>query len=87
MEFSCKITVKCGEEVAKNIASALSHEGKVGRADARIFIKKDGVEIDIKALDAVSLRATANAFLRMLSIIDEVERHEKRGVGKRDSGV
>ena len=87
MEFSCKIIVHCGREEAENIGGALSHEGKVGRANAHISIKNDGVEIDIKALDAVSLRATANAFLRILTIIDEVERYEKRGVGKGDRRV
>jgi tRNA threonylcarbamoyladenosine modification (KEOPS) complex Pcc1 subunit len=54
---------------------SLSHEGNVSnRAGTRISEKNNKLQLDIEANDVVALRATANAFLRALQVIDEVRK-------------
>jgi len=54
---------------------AISHEGNVGSRAATAIKEKDNtLHIDIEAQDVVALRATTNAFLRALQVIDEVRK-------------
>lgn len=55
--------------------NAISHEGSVGsRSRSRVREKDNILYIDIEAADVVAMRATANAFLRALQVIDEVRK-------------
>ncbi len=55
-------------------AIAVSHEGNVGRASSEVSKKGNDLIISIKADDVVALRATANAYLRALQVIEEVKK-------------
>ncbi len=75
VEFSIRIccTYK-DEKKAEAAETAIAHEGKIGRAETKISREKNTLEIIINSRDIVSLRATANAFLRALSVFEEVDR-------------
>jgi len=54
---------------------AVSHEGGVGNRSKTRLARKDNVlTLEIEAEDAVALRATANAFLRALQVVEGVEK-------------
>ncbi len=54
---------------------ALSHEGSVGsRSKTSMKEKNNILQLCIEAQDVVAMRATANAFLRALQVIEEVQR-------------
>lgn len=55
-------------------AEALSHEGSVSKRSSSSIEQKDNIlRIEIEAQDVVALRATSNAFLRALQVIEEVQ--------------
>ena len=54
--------------------AAISHEGDVGRAKTDVSEKGNTLKIDIESEDVVALRATANAYLRALQVIEEVRK-------------
>ncbi len=56
-------------------AKAVSHEGSVSKRSSSKIEQKDNIlRIEIEAQDVVALRATANAFLRALQVIEEVQK-------------
>ncbi len=64
--FPDKKTLEAGK-------SAISHEGAIGeRSKVSITENDNTLQLDIEAKDVVALRATANAFLRALQVIEEV---------------
>ncbi len=59
---------------AEAAAKAISHEGSVSnRSSSKIEQKDNILRIEIEAQDVVALRATSNAFLRALQVIEEVQ--------------
>jgi tRNA threonylcarbamoyladenosine modification (KEOPS) complex Pcc1 subunit len=63
------------DEKTMNAAkAAISHEGDVGRAKTQISKNNNTLKINIESEDVVALRATANAYLRALQVIDEVRK-------------
>jgi tRNA threonylcarbamoyladenosine modification (KEOPS) complex Pcc1 subunit len=63
------------KKTADAAVAAVSHEGSVGnRSSSRIEQKDNILRVEIEAQDAVALRATANAFLRALQVIEEVQK-------------
>ena len=62
------------KESAQAAAKAVSHEGSVStRSSSKVEQKDNILRIEIEAQDAVALRATTNAFLRALQVIEEVQ--------------
>jgi tRNA threonylcarbamoyladenosine modification (KEOPS) complex Pcc1 subunit len=60
---------------AEAAARALSHEGSVSERSSSTIGQKDNIlRIEIEAHDVVALRATSNAFLRALQVIEEVQK-------------
>lgn len=62
------------EKAMKSAKTAVSHEGDVGRARTSIAEGNNRLTIDIESEDVVALRATANAYLRALQVIEEVQK-------------
>lgn len=59
---------------AGTAARAISHEGSVSKRSSSKIEQKDNIlRIEIEAQDVVALRATSNAFLRALQVIEEVQ--------------
>ena len=62
------------EKALDSAVKALSHEGSIGtRAKSRVMKKEGSLAVAIEAEDVVALRATANAYLRVLNVIENVE--------------
>jgi tRNA threonylcarbamoyladenosine modification (KEOPS) complex Pcc1 subunit len=80
MEMDLKLKLEVTFPQKKNAEaaySALSHEANVeARAKASIKLENKKIEIEIASSDAVSLRAGANSYLRILQAIDGIEKDE-----------
>jgi tRNA threonylcarbamoyladenosine modification (KEOPS) complex Pcc1 subunit len=62
------------DKSAEAAAKAVSHEGSVSKRSTSKIEQKDNIlRIEIEAQDAVALRATTNAFLRALQVIEELQ--------------
>jgi len=62
------------QKTVNAVKAAISHEGDVGRAKTKINENNNTLMINIESEDVVALRATANAYLRALQVIEEVRK-------------
>ena len=78
MKARCLIEVVFPDAKAVDAAiKAVSHEGDIGNRSITKITKKDDVfSLEIEAEDVVALRATANAFMRALSVFEGIEKLE-----------
>ncbi|MBI5228167.1 hypothetical protein HY988_06265 [Candidatus Micrarchaeota archaeon] len=77
MGLKLNASIECvfdDEESARAAAKAVSHEGKISnRAEIKVSEKGKILNIYIQANDVVALRASANAYLRALSVFSGIE--------------
>ena len=79
MEMDLKLKIEIEAEFpdelsAKAAAEGLAHESKIeGRSSAKVSLENKKLTIVITAQDVVSLRASANSYLRTLQAIDGIE--------------
>ncbi len=74
MKLNSRISVDFKDEkTAKNAETAVSHEGKGQRAEAKLSRKGKRIEIEISAADVVAFRALFNSLMRDFQVIQEEE--------------
>jgi tRNA threonylcarbamoyladenosine modification (KEOPS) complex Pcc1 subunit len=76
MKTNGSLEVKFPNDKALEAAiKAISHEGDVGNRSTTKITKKDStLKLEIEADDAVAFRATVNAYLRALQVIEGLEK-------------
>ena len=75
MKAACRFVIEFPDDRSLEAARiAISHEGGLsGRAKTSVEGKGRRLEIVIEAADVVALRASANAFLRAIQVIEGIE--------------
>lgn len=78
MKNNCKLEICFSDQLsAKAAQTAISHEGNLGeRSKSTVKLNKETLEISIEAFDTISLRATLNAYLRALSVFENINLKE-----------
>ena len=78
MRAKCLIEVIFPDSKAVDAAIvAISHEGEIGNRSKTKITKKDSkLVLEIDADDIVALRASANAFMRALTVFEGIEKRD-----------
>lgn len=76
MNLQCKLISEFDSSIKANAAKiAISHEGSIGsRSIVKVIEKENVLEIEIKSVDVIAMRATLNAYLRALAVFEGVNK-------------